>query len=306
MQRQLANGVDVNARDEYQWTPLHSAAFDGRLAVVELLLANGAELNATDAERKTALFHAAERKGCCPDGSDRHGVAELLLAKGAVVDLFSACLLGRMDQVRAALEQDPAIVDSTIGNEKQTVLHVAAWNGQSDVVVLLLEHGATVGAKTDPWEATPLHYPRDVLTATVLIDGEADIHAADSVGHTPLHNAARSDALALAQLYVSRGADVNASGKGSGTPLVNAAMMGSADVARFLLENGADVNARGGQEFTPLQFAALNGYPEVVKILLDYNPNVNAPGPYGTALETAMMQDRTGITDLIRGHLADE
>jgi ankyrin repeat protein len=44
----LADGVDVNARDDFGLTPLHAAAQEGHMEVAELLIAKGADVNAKD------------------------------------------------------------------------------------------------------------------------------------------------------------------------------------------------------------------------------------------------------------------
>jgi cytohesin len=42
----IANGADVNAKDEEGWTPFHLAAYWGGKDIVELLIAAGADVNA--------------------------------------------------------------------------------------------------------------------------------------------------------------------------------------------------------------------------------------------------------------------
>ncbi len=41
----ITQGVDTNAKDNYGWTPMHYAAFDGDVSVVEVLLQNGGDPN---------------------------------------------------------------------------------------------------------------------------------------------------------------------------------------------------------------------------------------------------------------------
>jgi hypothetical protein len=55
----IAAGADVNARDEYDWTALHTASEHGNIEVVRMLLDAGADVNAK-AEGKTALQLALE------------------------------------------------------------------------------------------------------------------------------------------------------------------------------------------------------------------------------------------------------
>lgn len=54
----LANGVDVNAKDNDGDTPLHGAAIVGRNDMAALLLANKAKVNANDSRGYTPLHWA--------------------------------------------------------------------------------------------------------------------------------------------------------------------------------------------------------------------------------------------------------
>jgi ankyrin repeat protein len=47
----------VNAKGEKGETPLHGAAFTGRMEVVELLIENGADVNAKDEDGGTPLLY---------------------------------------------------------------------------------------------------------------------------------------------------------------------------------------------------------------------------------------------------------
>ena len=55
----LAKGVDKNAVDEHNRTPLFMAAMGGHRAVVEQLIAAGADLDLADNQGQTPLFMAA-------------------------------------------------------------------------------------------------------------------------------------------------------------------------------------------------------------------------------------------------------
>jgi ankyrin repeat protein len=51
----LAEGVDVNAKDESEWTALMHAATSGHVSIVELLVKEGADLYETNDDEETAL-----------------------------------------------------------------------------------------------------------------------------------------------------------------------------------------------------------------------------------------------------------
>ena len=69
--------ANVNARDNFKWTPLHFACHAGILDVVELLLNNGADLEARTLNEATPLMRAIE--------SARPEVVQYLVDRGAQV-----------------------------------------------------------------------------------------------------------------------------------------------------------------------------------------------------------------------------
>jgi ankyrin repeat protein len=118
----LADGEDVNANDEFGFTPLLHAASSGHKEIVELLISNGANVNAKGDLGTTPLLWAAI--------NGHKEVVELLIAKGADVMAKRA---GR------------------------TPLHRAASNGHKEIVELIIAAGANVNAKNDDGE-TPLDW----------------------------------------------------------------------------------------------------------------------------------------------------
>ncbi len=55
----IAKGADVNAKDTWNWTALHSAVY-GHKDIVELLITEGANVNARDGADRTPLFYAKD------------------------------------------------------------------------------------------------------------------------------------------------------------------------------------------------------------------------------------------------------
>lgn len=71
----LEGGADVEARDQNGWTPLHRAAFKGRVESVKVLLSHGASVNVVDDAGYTPLQ-------CAVEAGHAH-LALLLIAHGA-------------------------------------------------------------------------------------------------------------------------------------------------------------------------------------------------------------------------------
>ena len=59
VKQHLADGTDVNAKNEFGITPLHRAASRGHKEIAELLIAKGADVNAKGKNGWTPLHFAA-------------------------------------------------------------------------------------------------------------------------------------------------------------------------------------------------------------------------------------------------------
>ncbi|PQM34988.1 ankyrin-3 [Prunus yedoensis var. nudiflora] len=77
----LAEGADLNGRDQNGWTPLHRAAFKGRIECVKVLLNHGAQVDVVDDAGYTPLHCAVE--------AGHVQVALLLVAHGARANVKS-------------------------------------------------------------------------------------------------------------------------------------------------------------------------------------------------------------------------
>lgn len=120
LQRLLAAGTDVNARDEAGSTLLMLAAHAGDLDMVRLLLGSGADVNASDERGWTALAKAAY------NAELKHGFADVV----------------------QALIDAGANTEATIGYGVRPLM-LAAGYGETAVVEALLQAGADVLAKNE-------------------------------------------------------------------------------------------------------------------------------------------------------------
>ena len=78
VKQHLADGADVNAKNDFGSTPLIAAALEGHKEIVELLIAKGADVDAMNEAEVTSLHYAALE--------GHKEISKLLLAKGADVN----------------------------------------------------------------------------------------------------------------------------------------------------------------------------------------------------------------------------
>src|ERR1035437_3881420 len=91
----------------------------------------------------------------------------------------------------------------------------------------------------------PGHFPNGPAVVALLIGAGADPNdrgTDDGHGETPLHWAASSDDVDVAQALIDGGADLETPGGSIGTPLDNAIGYGCWNVARLLVQRGAQVD----------------------------------------------------------------
>ncbi len=161
-------------------------------------------------------------------------------------------------------------------------LHRAARTGSLSDVQALIGEGTPVDAR-DSLGGTPLHdaaWSGEAEVATYLIAMGADVNAKHNEGgSTPLHYAVLTNHPEVAEVLLNHGADVKAPYKTSQTPLHLAASRGYGRIAAMLIAHGADVNARDATGATPLSEAAWTGEAEMVRLLLSKGASASEANP---------------------------
>src|ERR1700733_9599031 len=115
-----------------------AAAKDGDYDRVRVLLESDPALATASNMLGSQPIHAAHFGG-------HKRIVDLLLALGVDLDFFLACELGLLDQVRDALDSDPAL-SQAFSAAGSTALHRSCYWGQAAVASLLLERGADPSA----------------------------------------------------------------------------------------------------------------------------------------------------------------
>jgi ankyrin repeat protein len=233
--------------------------------------------------------------------------------------LHKAAEIGHVKMVKDLFEHYKA--DPNITNEDYVgPLYVAAQNGHTSVVQLLLEHK---DPKVDleiknKYGVTPLWIAaQNGQTSVVQLllehkDPKVDIETKDKDGTTPLWIAAQHGHTSVVKLLLEHKdpkVDIEIKNKYGVTPLWIAAQNGHTSVVQLLLEHKdpkVDIETKDKDGTTPLWIAAQNGHTSVVQLLLEHKNSkvdLEIKNKYGlTPLWIAAQEGHTNVVQLLLEH----
>ena len=220
------------------------------------------------------------------------------------------------DWVKAVGKRDVVTIERLIGHgvdvnlsttDGKTALMLAAQQGRTDLIRMLLDAGATINS-TNTRGGTALMYAAvvgDPATVELLLARGAAMNVQSSNGWTALMIAAVKGYDELVRLLLRRGADANLRDIYGWTPLMRAAYENRLIVVRSLLASqSAKVNASNDSGATALHQAARRGHLQVVQLLIDSGADSGAKDIRGRTPEMlARAHDHTKVADLIKHSL---
>ncbi|HVT03618.1 MAG TPA: ankyrin repeat domain-containing protein [Thermoanaerobaculia bacterium] len=190
------------------------------------------------------------------------------------------------------------------GEHKITPLIKAAWDGEEEIVNILLASGAKVNANaTDTGETALMNAVTrgHIPIVRILIKAGADVSPKNKFDFNAFTSAVAAGNQEIAGLLLDAGAKVEAGASGL-TPLQFAASSGNIEMIRFLVKRGANVNhgaKTGGQ--TALLSAIYGAHPEAVQALVDLKADVSAKTSDGTTpLKAAQKGDQDDIVKILK------
>jgi uncharacterized protein len=233
----VEGGADVNQVGADNTSPLLIALVNGHYSLATMLLEHRANASLADANGRTPLYAAIDLRN-------------QQWSQGPAPELPQSVHLAMIKQLLAADADPKATITGKVKHRGSfdmrwtdlkggTPFLRAAWNGDIEVMNLLLEHGADPNVMTDKKE-----------TALLLLAG-----AGWPLGQGYIRSDAEIEA-ALDLLVEKLGQDVNAATSEGITALMCAVFKGTNPVVQYLVDHGAKLDAKDDKGRTLLTWAA--------------------------------------------------
>ncbi|MDR2601546.1 MAG: ankyrin repeat domain-containing protein [Spirochaetaceae bacterium] len=278
-------------------TILHLAAEDGNVLAVPLILGSGSLLT------QQRIVNVRDSAGRTPldlayaqyDSFNHARVSQLLVEGGG----------NSSDPLHQYFAPAVRSLNFNLrGPDGVSSLHFSVREKRSGWTRLLLERRADVNIKNTVG-TTPLHEAAvigDVETMRQLINAGADVNGQDGQGNTPMHLAIPPSAHQQAlELLLSSKANPNLrDGRGDSPLHVVISLRREIPVIEILLRGGADVSVHNIEGKTPLYTAVEEKAVELIPLLLNYNSDIFAAANNGsTPFERALADNNLTLDALI-------
>lgn len=200
---------------------------------------------------------------------------------------MEAATCGKKQQIEELCNIYGNNIIETCAQGGSTALHWGAFNGDLEMVKLLVQKGADINHKTDQGISTlSISVQQGHLEVIrYLIEQGADIHAKNEDGYTAFHWSVEGGHIDVVKYFVEQGTDIGLQGINGNTPLHFSAEKGYLDCLKYLCEQGADIHAKNKWGYTALLASARAGHLDCVKYLHRQGCDVNSSNKKGhTAL----------------------
>jgi ankyrin repeat protein len=306
---------DINAKDEYGYTPLNCSIIEKNNKVAKYLVSEGIYINIKNKDGRTPLIQACF--------TDEFELIKFLVEKGAdinakdnegktALEIAAKRFYSNLDIIKYLIKKG-----ADIKNYKDTLLILSINRKDNEFFKYLLAKGANINFKSEG--NTLLHYSSrsgDLNISKYLIEKGADVNARNSYESTPLHDSSRLGNFDTSEYLIEKGADVNAKNNKGEIPLMKAYQNDHIETVKLLIGKGADVNAKDNKGKTVLMFEIDFHYcclfnnkifkPEIVKLIIDNGADVNVKDKEGnTALVHACYRNNLDLAKLLIDNGAD-
>jgi len=163
-------------------------------------------------------------------------------------------------------------------------IHLAVDRGDSVAVKSILDRQPDDLNARDSLGMTPLNqaaFKGHIYLVRMLLDRGADFRIGDKDSSLPIHNAAVAGQTGSIALLIDKGSDINAQDRNGETALLFASSYRKFETAAWLIEKGANVNLANLRQETPLQTAAMSDNMELARLLIEHGATTELPDSYG-------------------------
>ena len=258
----LDKKAQVDAKDNWHWTPLHFAADQGHDEIVKLLLSYKADINAKTDENENALNLAIENGHfeVTRTLNSNRSIHYLVNSRGESI-MYQALISNNAKIFRLIVNKFYVLKGGQ--HERLNALLIKAISMDNlSIVKLLVEYGANVNYDWDGY--FPLHYASSrghLEIAKYLTSKGAIIEKKDNGFKTPL-DCALQHKNDLVSLFLIQKSPRQKSRFDS--PLLVAIRQNHFDIVKLLIENGANVDEER-KGCVPLHSAAKHQHDEYTK-----------------------------------------
>ncbi len=275
-------GDCLNKPNPQTMTPLHIAAIEGRFHTLSVLLSLGADANLANKRMQLPIFSTLVMPVLYESDLKENKIKMFKLLKDklpgsvkrqdnngdTVLHLMAAH--GFSDLMVELLRSNAELV--YINNQhRHYPVHTAILNNQAECVHLLLQQKDVVTlADSNGWVA--LHYAarysgKDIVA--LCCDATQNLNYLDESGRTPIMLAAEVANIAAMEALIQRGARVDITDEAGYSVLHHAAKGGNLDAVSWLLEHTTiDINAQDHHHHTALSISAESGNDKMRDLLL--------------------------------------
>ena len=309
--------------------PIHWATMTRQIEAIDELLHRGADIDARRMDGAQPIhltngdyFYRGWRDVPRSWPVTPAQVMTHLKARGATIDLPTACHTGDIARVRELLKRDPSLANKVGDHEGYYLgagapLSNAAATGRMDIVQLLLDHGADPNLPEEQYAPkgkalySAVYHGHYEIAKLLLERGAFPNPPVESSGTALWVSREWRPDKRMEQLLLSYGAEPEPERPGEDwstgdhtwlriSPLHQAARDGDVRKAKALLKAGADLAARDDHiRSTPLAWAAKFGQMKMVKFLLKHGAPKSLPDdpPWATPRAWALRRGHTKIAE---------